>query len=63
MPVRAVVVEDEVRHFFGWKCVIQSSQETQKLLVPMAWIAFPEDWPFDDVQRCEERRRAVALVA
>src|SRR5262245_11568242 len=45
-----------------WKLAVQAPKKTQKFLMPMARIAFPDHATLDHLQRGKERRGAVALV-
>ena len=62
MGVCAVVVDDEVEFELGRVAPVESPQEGEELLVPVASVAFTDDGALEEVQRGEERGRPVALV-
>ena len=49
----AVVVEDQVQDLVARKLVVESPQEPQELLMPVAGIALADDAALHDVQRGE----------
>ena len=49
VPVRRIVVENDVQLDCLGKLGIQSLEELQKLLVTMPWIAFADDSSLDDL--------------
>jgi hypothetical protein len=62
MLVRRVVVEDQMDLQPGGDLRVDRAQELQELRVTVARQALPDDVASQDVQRGEQRRRAVALV-
>ena len=62
MFVRGVVVHDEVQVQSGGCLGIDLTQETQKLLVPMARQAGANDLAVERAQRREQRSCAVTFV-
>ena len=53
MLVRGVVVDDQVNVKCLWNARIQPSQESEKLLVPMAGLAFGEHGAGGDIEGSE----------
>ena len=60
--VRAVVVHHEVDVQPGWHVGLDGAQELQELAAAMPTMEVPDDGAGGNVQRCKQRRRAVALV-
>jgi hypothetical protein len=60
--VCAVVVDDQVHLEVGRHALVDAPQELQELLGSMAAIAAADDLAGGDVERCEQRGRAVADV-
>ena len=58
----AVVVEDDVDQLAGRSLTLDRAQEAQELLVPVALQTAADDRAVEDVERSEQRRRAVAFV-
>ena len=58
-----VIVQDQMQIESGRRLRLDLLEEPEKLLVSMAWQAVTDDRSVQHAQRCEERRRAVALVA
>ena len=62
MLVGGVVVQDEVEFEVGIGLLLDSPQKTQELLMPVARQALMDHVTGDNVERREERGRAVTLV-
>src|SRR5437660_749836 len=60
--VRGVVVDDEMDCHVGWDRFIDLIQKLPKLDGPMARKALANDIPGQDIQRSEQRCRAVSNV-
>src|SRR5580658_100274 len=60
--VRAVVVHDQMELECGGKFPIKAAQESQPLLMSVPSVTFTDDLAVQEVERCKERRGAVALV-
>ena len=56
-----VVVQDDVQREVARERPVETPQELEEFLVPMTPVAFADDRARQYVQRCEQRRRAVAL--
>ena len=62
MFVAAIVVKDDMDQSAGRDLAFDAVDKAEKLLVPMALHALPEDGPVEQVERGKQRRRAVADV-
>ncbi len=60
--VGRVIVEDDVDDFAGWNVTLKGVEEANKLLMPVTLHVLAEDFADQDVERGEERGRAIALV-
>jgi hypothetical protein len=62
MLVEAVIVEDHVNELSGRHLRLNSIQEADELLMPMALHTSADDLAFEHVESSEQRRCAMALV-
>ncbi len=62
MVVRGVIVDDGVDDLADGNSSLHGVEETDELLMAMLVHAAPDHGSIEDVERCEQRRRAVALV-
>src|SRR5712671_1306924 len=60
--MRSIVVHDQMKLQSRGKFPIQAAQESQPLLMAMPGVAFTDDLAVEDVERCKQRRGAVAFV-
>ena len=61
--MRGIVVDDEVKVETLSDLLVNQLEKAQKLPVPMAWHACPDDLAvLQHVERCKQRRGAVTLV-
>ena len=63
MFVSGVVVEDGMNDFADGNLSLDGVQKSDELLMPVALHVLPDHGAVKDVQRREQRRRAVALVS
>src|ERR1700716_1775305 len=62
MPVRGVVVDDQMQLRSGRGLAVDLVEETDEFLMPMTRHALADHLALQHVKRGEQRRRAVALV-
>jgi hypothetical protein len=62
MFVSCVIVDDQVNSEFGRDTVVPSPQKSEKLLVPVSWLAFGEHGASGDVERGTQSSCPVAEV-
>ena len=62
MLVGSIIVEDHVDDFAGRHFRLDSIEEADELLMPVALHIAPDNRAVEDIQRGKERRRSMALV-
>jgi len=62
MPVRTVVVHDQVQGFPARKFAIHAAQKLQEFLMPVPLVEIADDLALQQVEGGEKRGGAVALI-
>ena len=62
MFVRRVVVDDQVEFSPGWGLAVDLIEEADEFLMPVTGHALADDLAVEDIERGEQRGRAVAFV-
>ena len=62
MLVRGIVVGDQMQRLVLWRLAVDLAQELQPLDMSVSRLALANDFAIEDVERGEQRGRAVALV-
>lgn len=62
MIVSSIIVQDQIEMSFPRRVTINLTQELQKLLVAMKWIAGTGHCAFKHIERCKKASRPVTFI-